>query len=176
MFWGRMLGHLAPDGRATKPGFSVTPLLQAPLNRGSEPNEKDAHTLTMAEIQPFAATRYTSEYEPDLNRLLTPPYDVISSEMQSELYDRHPRNLVRIDYGRNELGDEKSGSDKYSRAAGNFSDWMKAGVLARDPHPAIYVYEQEFDLPGRGRRKRRGFLRRQAGGAPGRYPCPRAHV
>ncbi len=112
----------------------------------------------MAEIQPFAATRYSTEYQPDLDKLLTPPYDVISSEMQSGFYDRHPRNLVRIDYGRNELGDEKTGPNKYTRAAETFTAWKKEGVLARDPKPAIYVYEQEFDLPGRGRRKRRGFF------------------
>lgn len=112
----------------------------------------------MADIQPFAATRYSSDYEAELDQLLTPPYDVITPEMQRELYDRHPRNLVRIDFGKEELGDSPNGQNKYTRASETFNEWKRRGVLVRDPKPAIYVYEQEFDLPGRGRRKRRGFF------------------
>lgn len=111
----------------------------------------------MADIQPFAATRYSREYQADLAKLLTPPYDVISPEMQQEFYNRHPRNLVRIDYGKDQPGDGR-GQTKYTRAADLFDTWKKEGVFHRDPRPAIYVYEQEFDLPGRGRRKRRGFF------------------
>lgn len=112
----------------------------------------------MAQIEPFAAVRYATEYQPELARILTPPYDVITPAMQDEFYERHPRNLVRIDFGKEELGDEPGGQNKYSRAADLFDTWKKEGVLTRDALPAIYVYEQEFDLPGRGRRKRRGFF------------------
>lgn len=112
----------------------------------------------MADIQPFLATRYSREYQPELSRLLTPPYDVISPEMQQAFYDRHPKNLVRIDFGKEQLGDGKNGQTKYTRAADLFDTWKKEGVFERDPRPAIYVYEQEFDLPGRGRRRRRGFF------------------
>ena len=51
----------------------------------------------MAEIRPFAATRYAPELTGQLDRLLTPPYDVISPEMQNELLERHPKNLVHVD-------------------------------------------------------------------------------
>ena len=56
----------------------------------------------MASIEPFAALRYAPDLRPSLSQLLTPPYDVISRNLQRELYDRHGNNLVRIDLGKEE--------------------------------------------------------------------------
>jgi uncharacterized protein (DUF1015 family) len=148
----RLRAGLRTRGRAC---FSRDYVRRTRLRR--PPGTKDNGPPIMAEIQPFAATRYSKEYEPELDRLLTPPYDVISPEMQQEFYKRHSRNLVRIDFGKERLSDGK-GQDKYTRAADLFDMWKREGVLERDPRPAIYVYEQEFDLPGRGRRRRRGFF------------------
>lgn len=111
----------------------------------------------MAEIRPFAATRYAKTLEPALADLLTPPYDVISPEMQKEYYDRHEKNLVRIDFGAEAEGDDPR-KNKYSRAADLLKHWKAEGTLVRDEKPAIYIYEQEFDLEGKGRIKRRGFF------------------
>lgn len=111
----------------------------------------------MAEIKPFAALRYAPAMEKELARLLTPPYDVISPEMQAELYARNPHNLVRIDLAKEEAGDDER-KNRYTRAAGALQAWIAEGVLARDPREAFYVYEQEFDLSGKGRRRRRGFF------------------
>lgn len=107
----------------------------------------------MADIQPFVATRYADQYADKLALLLTPPYDVISPEMQEELHARHPKNFVAIDLAR-----DKDGEDRYARAARHWNEWREAGTLVADPRPAIYAYEQEFELPGRGRRKRRGIF------------------
>lgn len=111
----------------------------------------------MALIRAFQATRYSDALRGEYPKLLTPPYDIIDPAYQEELYSRHPKNLVRIDFGREEASDNGT-TNKYARAAEMFGEWKAEGTLARDAKPALYVYEQEFDLPGRGRRKRRGFF------------------
>lgn len=111
----------------------------------------------MADIRPFKALRYVPALRGELAKLLTPPYDVISPALQDELYAKHPKNLVQVDFGRENSGDSDT-SNKYTRAAGIWSQWKKEGTIAADSQPAFYVYEQEFDLPGRGRRRRRGFF------------------
>jgi len=111
----------------------------------------------MADIAPFKATRFSDKLTGDLSKLLTPPYDVITPPMQEDFYASHPRNLVRIDFGKEQSGDVE-GNNKYSRSAALWNEWNADGTFATDAKPAIYVYEQEFELPGRGPRKRRGFF------------------
>ena len=111
----------------------------------------------MAKIEPFAALRYAPDLRPSLSELLTPPYDVISRGLQQELYDRHGNNLVRIDLGKEEPGDDDR-VNKYARASRLWEEWKAGGVIVRDPRPALYVYEQEFDLPRREHARRRGFF------------------
>ena len=112
----------------------------------------------MAEISPFHAIHYNSLKIPDLAAVVTQPYDKISAEMQSRYYDRSPYNLVRIIRGRNRPEDGPA-DNVYTRAAGDFSAWLRQGVLTSTPEPAIYPYTQEYEVPGqRGSRKcRRGF-------------------
>lgn len=84
--------------------------------------------------------------------MLTPPYDVISPVQQQAYHDRHPSNIIRIDYGL-----DVAGEDKYARAASTLNAWIRKKILVRDKKPGIYVTEHEFlDLEGR-RRVRRGF-------------------
>ena len=49
----------------------------------------------MPEIQPFAGVVYRGEAG-GLERVLAPPYDVITPEQQAELYARDPRNIVHV--------------------------------------------------------------------------------
>ncbi len=111
----------------------------------------------MAKIEPFCAWRYAPPLEAELDRLLTPPYDVISPALQEALYARHPKNFCRIDFAREEPGD-REGHDKYGRAAATWESWRREGTFRRDERPAFYVYEQEFALAGKPRRRRRGFF------------------
>ncbi len=111
----------------------------------------------MADIQPFHASRFSARHNDELAKLLTPPYDVISPQMQEQLYYEHPKNIVRIDFGREDPGDGTT-ENKYTRAAAAWKDWTTDGTIVRDAKRSIYVYEQEFEIPGLGSRKRRGFF------------------
>jgi uncharacterized protein (DUF1015 family) len=110
----------------------------------------------MAEIRPFFGWRYNPELRGRWADLLTPPYDVISPEMRRKLLARHERSFARIDLPR--LESDPPDDAAYARAGDLWRVWKADGTFERDRRPAFYVYEQEFDLPGRGRRTRRGFL------------------
>jgi uncharacterized protein (DUF1015 family) len=78
-----------------------------------------------------------------LPRVLAPPYDVISPAAQQELYERDPRNVVRVILNRT------PGDAGYAEAGATFRRWMEEGVLAADTAPAFYVLEQTFEALGR---------------------------
>jgi uncharacterized protein (DUF1015 family) len=113
----------------------------------------------MPEIRPFAGITYRVD-DGALARVLAPPYDVITTEMQALLYARDPRNIVRVVLSR------AAGEAAYAEAGAAFRDWLAEGVLAADTQPALYVLEQEFALEGATRR-RRGLLARFRAEDPG---------
>lgn len=113
----------------------------------------------MARVYPFRALRYN----PSLVRLedvVTQPYDKITPAMQQAYYQRSPYNLVRIILGLPELFDGEAGSDIYARAARDFSDWRKNGVLSQESEPCIFAYSQRFAVPGKPGKvhERRGLI------------------
>jgi len=131
----------------------------------------------MAIVSPFRGIRYDLSKGNDLSQVVSQPYDVISPEEQKSLPLRHPRNIVRIDFGMEEEGDGP-GSNKYTRAAGQYRQWVEDGTLVRDADPSLYYYEQEFSLPGHGLFVRKGFLgalRLSAFGEGSVFPHEKTH-
>jgi len=104
----------------------------------------------MPEIQPFRAIRYNPETAGDAAKLICPPYDVISSELQQQLNDSSPFNAVRL-----ELPVE---ADPYAASAGRLHDWLQNGELLRDTEPAIYPYSQTFTDQAGNTHNRCGFF------------------
>ncbi|MBP2675936.1 MAG: hypothetical protein H6Q84_2776 [Deltaproteobacteria bacterium] len=111
----------------------------------------------MADVKPFRGIHYDVSRVGDLTRVVAPPYDVIPPEEQEALHRRHPRNIVRIDFGQEREGDGPE-SNKYTRAGTWYREWLADGTLVRDPVPCLYYYEQEFDIPGKRTFVRKGFL------------------
>jgi uncharacterized protein (DUF1015 family) len=111
----------------------------------------------MAAISPFRALRYDPGVISDLAAVVTPPYDVISSEAQARYHARHLYNLIRLILPR-EPDAAMSGRDRYAAAAETFAAWQAAGALRRDPSPALYLYAQAFTLKDGRRLLRRGIL------------------
>ena len=109
----------------------------------------------MAEVRPFHGLRYSAHLDQSL--LIAPPYDVISARLQEELYERSPHNIVRIEYGRQQPGDDGA-SNRYTRASADLAAWRAAGVLRRDEAPAIYAYTQSFSWGGRSYDRRAWFV------------------
>ena len=123
----------------------------------------------MAEIQPFRAYRYDT-HRVALKDVLTQPYDKISPEMQDRYYAASPYNLITIEKGRVLPGDSDT-NNVYTRAAKKVDEWIADKILAQDAAPSIYIYSQEFLVPGtQTRRVRIGFI------ALGRVEDYAAHV
>jgi uncharacterized protein (DUF1015 family) len=111
----------------------------------------------MAEIQPFRAYRYDTN-RVSLNDVLTQPYDKITPAMQDAYYAASPYNLIPVEKGRASPDDTPANS-VYTRAAAKINEWIAEKILAQDAAPAIYVYSQEFLIPGtQTRRTRIGFI------------------
>ena len=103
----------------------------------------------MADVKPLPGIRYASEDgapPPDLAQLVTPPYDVISPDAQARYYARDPHNIIRLELGRDEPGDDEL-NNRYTRAAATFAEWRLHGVLQQDA-PSLYVYQQQFASGG----------------------------
>jgi uncharacterized protein (DUF1015 family) len=107
----------------------------------------------MAEVQPLKGIRYDTGKIKNLSEVICPPYDIISSAGQRELYERHPYNFVRIEYGE-DLPQDSENDNKYTRAAGYYNDWLVKGVLAGDREASIYVHDHYFTYKGKERRRR----------------------
>ena len=111
----------------------------------------------LAEIQPFRAYRY------DTNRVapqdvLTQPYDKITPGMQDRYYAASSYNLIAVEKGRAAPNDTAE-SNVYTRAASKIDEWIAEKILVQDAAPSIYVYSQEFLVPGtHTRRVRTGFI------------------
>jgi uncharacterized protein (DUF1015 family) len=101
----------------------------------------------MARIYPFRALRYN----PTMVRVedvVTQPYDKITPAMQQAYYQRSLYNLVRIILGLPELFDEPGTNDVYTRAARDFADWRRMGILTQEKDACIFAYSQRFTVPG----------------------------
>jgi uncharacterized protein (DUF1015 family) len=111
----------------------------------------------MAKIFPFRALRYDLQKVKAAN-VVTQPYDKITAGMQERYYAASPYNLVRIILGKKDTGDDEK-HNIYTRAAESFRKWRADGVLRQDESPSLYVYTQEFTVPGTTQvATRRGFI------------------
>ena len=130
----------------------------------------------MAEIRPFRAYRYDTN-RVALKDVLTQPYDKITPEMQERYYAASPYNLIAIEKGKPEPEDTPTSStasiasapsnaltasaenNVYTRAAAKLDEWIAAKILVQDQAPSIYVYAQDYLVPGtQTRRTRIGFI------------------
>lgn len=94
----------------------------------------------MAEIKPFGALRF-QEKAGSLEQLVCPPYDIISEEERRGYLARNPRNIIRLELPR-------EGEDPYREAGETLRAWLREGILACDPQPGLYIYEEEFEALG----------------------------
>src|SRR5215467_2279867 len=97
---------------------------------------------SMADVRPLPGIRYAEDAK--LAELVTPPYDVISPQDQTRFYERHPENIIRLELGREEPGDDDL-NNRYSRAAITFAEWRRQGILKQDS-PSLYLYQQRFSI------------------------------
>jgi len=113
---------------------------------------------SVAEIRPFRGVHYHQSLINDWPAVICPPYDIITPQLQQELYLRSEYNFVRLEFGR-ELPQDTVTDNKYTRSAATLEQWLRQGILEIDEAPAIYLHDQYFTHQGR-KYKRRGIIAR----------------
>jgi len=112
----------------------------------------------MAVVAPFKGTTYNLNKITHFERVVTPPYDVISEREQGEYYEIDPNNVIRLILGKRKIGDS-DWDNRYTRAADLFNRWESGGILVRSQLPCIYLVSTEYDLPDHSERRTRwGFI------------------
>jgi uncharacterized protein (DUF1015 family) len=112
----------------------------------------------MADIRAFRGFRYDLGQVGTLSDVVAPPYDVIDTQLQQQLYDRSPYNAIRLELTKSEPTDTEN-NNRYTRAAQTLSEWHMGNILQQDTLRNLYICEQEFTVEGTTYR-RRGFFAR----------------
>ena len=90
-------------------------------------------------LAPFRGLRYAPDKVSGLAEVTSPPYDAIGQGSESRLLAADPHNVVRLILPHPGPGSGHSGPQA---AAATLRGWISEGVLAADPRPALYAYEQ----------------------------------
>ncbi|WP_030560069.1 DUF1015 family protein [Streptomyces aureocirculatus] len=93
------------------------------------------------DLVPFRGVRYDPERVGSLAAVTSPPYDVVvRPDGLLELESADPHNIVRLI-----LPQATTPAARNRQAADTLHEWLGEGVLAPDPVPGLYVYEQRDD-------------------------------
>ena len=88
-------------------------------------------------FRPFYGWLFNPEVVPDVAKVTSPPYDVITEDKHQELIARSEYNIVRLLLpGRD--------ASSYAKAAAALDEWRTKKVLVRDPSPRFYLYESDY--------------------------------
>lgn len=89
-------------------------------------------------LTPFRGLRYVPEQVGSLAAVTSPPYDVVvRPDGLHHLESADPHNIVRLI-----LPQADTAAARHRQAADTLQRWLAEGVLAPDPEPVLYVYEQ----------------------------------
>ncbi|QGZ48256.1 DUF1015 family protein [Streptomyces sp. QHH-9511] len=92
-------------------------------------------------LLPFRGLRYVPERVGSLAAVTSPPYDVVvRPDGLHHLESADPHNIVRLI-----LPQAVIAGARHRKAAVTLDRWLADGILAPDPEPALYVYEQHGD-------------------------------
>ena len=92
-------------------------------------------------LTPFRGIRYVPERVGSLAAVTSPPYDVVvRPDGLHHLESADPHNIVRLI-----LPQAITAGTRHRKAAVTLDRWLADGILAPDPEPALYVYEQRGD-------------------------------
>ncbi|MFD7227060.1 DUF1015 domain-containing protein [Streptomyces sp. NPDC059881] len=101
-------------------------------------NTRGDRAIDGLHMLPFRGLRYVPERVGSLAAVTSPPYDVVvRPDGLHHLESADPYNIVRLI-----LPQAATATARHEQAAETLDRWLAEGVLAPDPEPALYVYEQ----------------------------------
>lgn len=102
----------------------------------------------MAVLRPFLGLRY-QDAAGNLDRLIAPPYDVLTPAERDDFAARDARNVVHLTMPE-ASPDDRSKYIRYARSAARLAEWRREGMLAKDVQPAFYLLTQRYPMPHYG--------------------------
>ena len=103
------------------------------------------------EVLPINAIVYNQE-KVNIKDVISPPYDVIDSQYQDDLYSRSEFNIVKLILTK--------GENRYSDASKYFEDWKNKEVLVHTQKPSIFYIVQRYKNEKGKTIERKGFIAR----------------
>ena len=91
----------------------------------------------MSDVRPFRAHFYNQNIVGPLERVVVPPFDVISKKEKNFFFKKSPFNFARVILGKNQ-------GDGYKAVSQRLQKWKEKKVLILDSEPHYYVWEQSF--------------------------------
>ena len=107
------------------------------------------------EVKSFKGITYNRD-KVDIEKVVTPPYDVINSEEQESFYKKSEYNIIRLILGK-EKKDDDGNNNRYTRAREFFKLWLKNKILIKDNEECLYYLEEKFNYNGKDF-TRQGFI------------------
>ena len=101
---------------------------------------------------PFRAIFYNSDAISSWADVISPPYDVISPDLQKKLFAKSPYNFCRLDLP------EETGAARYEKAQKIWQNWLAEKILIQDKLPALYLHRHSFYLESGQKVARLGFF------------------
>ena len=98
-------------------------------------------------VRPFRALTYRRHDPHHLARVSSPAYDLVTAAGRERLAETDPHNIVRLILPHVEAADRHDGDGatrgnrSADTAAATLREWVREGVLVRDPEPALWRYE-----------------------------------
>lgn len=99
----------------------------------------------MVEIATFKGLVYNNKKIRKFEDVVSPPYDIISEDMQNNLYKKNEYNFVRLILGKI-FSDDSDTNNRYIRAKQLFDEWQKQEILIPSNVPAIYPYKIDYTI------------------------------
>ena len=99
----------------------------------------------MVEVLPFKGITYNAEKIKELDKVMAPPYDIISKDLQNQLYEKHPNNFVRLTLNKIEPNDSEK-NNRYTRAKELFEEWKNKNILTKSNKSAIFPYKISYKV------------------------------
>ena len=111
--------------------------------------QKTFFSEVILDIKPLNAIVYNQE-KVNIKDVIAPPYDVITSDYQDELYKKSPYNIVRLILTK--------GENRYEDAKNFFEKWQEDNILIHTKKPCIFYLIQKYTAPNGKKIERKGFI------------------
>ena len=108
-------------------------------------------------ILPFRGYRYNPNRIPNLDDVISLPYDQFKGSPDERFHQRHPFNIAHLIMNP-ETSEDSPSSNRYTRSKALLDRWMDESIFLQDDQPGIYPYYQDFSLPGGPAVTRKGFV------------------